>query len=226
MAPSTPAAKIPRWRLRIKGAWLIKIGDRTVTTLAEAQDAFQQLSSNSITTVPLLFLHPEIRQDISHDGLRIVSSAPFTEHIHDQLNHQWVMSEFRLRITMPSPTQESVGGTSSYGTPEDLFTQESSSEIIFDERPPHQHGAPCTAVTTDAASRRPSKATLLVKRLVHVSHSLSVTIAPPAREGGSNCQKTALARQDLCCFCAVGATCSSCNCSCAKAGRPCQSCDP
>ena len=92
MAPSTPAAKIPCWRLRIKGAWLIKIGDRTVTTLAEAQDAFQQLSSNGITTVPLLFLHPEIRQDISHDGLPIVSSAPFTEHIHDQLNHQWDFS--------------------------------------------------------------------------------------------------------------------------------------
>jgi hypothetical protein len=64
---------------------------------------------------------------------------------------------------MSSPTQESVGGTSSYGTPEDLFTQESSSKINFDERPLPQHGAPCTAVAADAASRRPSKATLLVK---------------------------------------------------------------
>jgi len=89
MAPSTPAAKIPCGCLRIKGTWLIKIGDRTVTTLAEAHDAFQQLSSNGITSVPLLFSHPEIRQDISHDGLLIVSSAPFTQHIHDQLNNQW-----------------------------------------------------------------------------------------------------------------------------------------
>jgi hypothetical protein len=89
MAPSTPAAKIPCWRSRIKGAWLIKIGDQMVTTLAEAHDAFQQLSSNGITSVPILFLHPEIRQDILHDGLPIVSSAPFTQHIHDQLNHQW-----------------------------------------------------------------------------------------------------------------------------------------
>jgi hypothetical protein len=58
MAPSTPAAKILRWRSRINGTWLIKIGDQTVTPLAEAQDAFPQLSSNSITTVPLLFSHP------------------------------------------------------------------------------------------------------------------------------------------------------------------------
>ena len=78
---------IPLWRSRIKGAWLIKIGDWTVTTLAEAHDAFQQFSSNGITTVPLLFSHPEIRQDILHDGLPIKSSAPFTQHIHDQLNH-------------------------------------------------------------------------------------------------------------------------------------------
>jgi hypothetical protein len=92
MAPSTPAAKIPCWRLRIKGTWLIKIGDRMVTALAEAHDAFQQLSSNGITTVPLLFLHPEIRQDILHDGLPIMSSALFTQHIHDQLNHRWDFS--------------------------------------------------------------------------------------------------------------------------------------
>jgi hypothetical protein len=92
MAPSTPAAKIPCWRLRIKGTWLIKIGDRMVTALAEAHDAFQQLSSNGITTVPLLFLHPEIRQNILHDGLPIMSSALFTQHIHDQLNHRWDFS--------------------------------------------------------------------------------------------------------------------------------------
>ena len=127
---------------------------------------------------------------------------------------------------MSSPTQESVGGTSSYGTPEDHSTQEWSSEIDFDERPPPRHGAPCTAVAADAASRRPSEPTLLVKRPIRVSHSSSVTIAPPAREGGSKRRKTEVAQQDLCCFCAVGATCSSRNCSCAKAGRPCRSCDP
>ena len=51
MAPGTPGAKIPRWRSRFKGAWLIK--------------------------------------DISHDGLPIVSSAPFSQQVHDQMNKHW-----------------------------------------------------------------------------------------------------------------------------------------
>jgi hypothetical protein len=126
---------------------------------------------------------------------------------------------------MSSPSQESVGGTSSYGTPEDFFTQESSSEFNFYEWLPPRHGAPFTPVAMDAASRRPSKATLLVKQPICISQSLSVTIATPAKGGGRKRRKTEVVRQGLCCFCVVGATCSSRNCSCAKAGRPCQSCD-
>ena len=37
----------------------------------------------------LLFSHPEIWRDISNKGLPIVSSAPFTQQTHDQLNHRW-----------------------------------------------------------------------------------------------------------------------------------------
>jgi hypothetical protein len=92
MAPSTPAAKIPRWRSRIKGAWLIKIGNTTVSSIAEAQLAFQHLALAGASSIPLLFLHSEICQSISHDGLPIVSPAPFTQHIHDQLNHRWDFS--------------------------------------------------------------------------------------------------------------------------------------
>jgi hypothetical protein len=84
---STPCAKIPRWRTRMKGAWLIKIGPFLVTTIQEAQDAFAALSPAGTTHVLLLFLHPIVRQDISHDGLPIVSSAPFTQDVHNQLNN-------------------------------------------------------------------------------------------------------------------------------------------
>jgi hypothetical protein len=35
IAPSTPGAWIPRWRSRIKGAWLIKVGDTQVSTIAD-----------------------------------------------------------------------------------------------------------------------------------------------------------------------------------------------
>ncbi len=33
ISPSTPAAKIPRWCTRIKGAWLIRVGLTVVTTI-------------------------------------------------------------------------------------------------------------------------------------------------------------------------------------------------
>ena len=39
-------------------------------------------------------------------------------------------------------------------------------------------------------------------------------------------RKTTSARQDLCCFCSVSATCHKSHCPCAKAGRPCLNCDP
>ena len=38
---------------------------------------------------PLLFSHPEVCQSISHDGLPIMSLAPFSQHIHDQMNKRW-----------------------------------------------------------------------------------------------------------------------------------------
>ncbi len=45
IAPSTPVAKIPRWRSRIKGAWLIKICDTAMSSISEAQTAFVALPS-------------------------------------------------------------------------------------------------------------------------------------------------------------------------------------
>jgi hypothetical protein len=60
MAPSTPAAKIPRWRSCLKGAWLIKIGDHAASTIAQAQQIVAQLSADGASTVTLLFSHPEI----------------------------------------------------------------------------------------------------------------------------------------------------------------------
>ncbi len=78
MTPGTPGAKIPCWRSRLKGAWLIKVDNTLVSSIAEAQDAFKSAISSGSQFVTLLFSHPEIRQDISHDGLPIVSSAPFS----------------------------------------------------------------------------------------------------------------------------------------------------
>jgi hypothetical protein len=91
--PGTPAAKIPRWRTRIRGAWLIKIGSHIIHSLADARTAFSTLHASGLTHVSLLFAHPEIRPDISRRGLPIVSSPPpFTQQVHDQLNNRWEFS--------------------------------------------------------------------------------------------------------------------------------------
>jgi hypothetical protein len=103
VAKSTPCAKIPQWRTRIKGPWLIKIGSYTVTMIQEAQDAFTALSLAGTTHVLLLFLHPIVRQDISHDGLPIVSSAPFTQEVHAQLNNCWDFTTVAKHICSGHP---------------------------------------------------------------------------------------------------------------------------
>jgi hypothetical protein len=89
MTPSTPGAKVDRWRVNLCGAWLIKIGSTFISTISEAQVAFKALYESNSPSVTLLFSHPEIRRDISNKGLPIVSSAPFTQQTHDQLNHRW-----------------------------------------------------------------------------------------------------------------------------------------
>ena len=89
MSPSTPAAKIKDWRTRMKGAWLIKIGDTVVSTISEAKSALQSIHDSGSPSTTLLFAHPEVRPNLSHDGLPILSLAPFTQSTHDQLNNRW-----------------------------------------------------------------------------------------------------------------------------------------
>ena len=110
IANSTPCAKIPRWRTRIKGAWLIKIGPHTVSTIQDAQDAFTALALAGTTTIALLFSHPIIRQDISHDGLPIVSSAPFTQDVHDQLNNRRDFTSVADHLRTPHPFEHVFDG--------------------------------------------------------------------------------------------------------------------
>ena len=92
MMPSTPEDKIPRWRSRIKGMWLIKIGNTIVTTIKDAQLAFAKESETNPGHVILLFSHPEVRPNSSYDGLPIMSSAPFSQQVHDEINKRWDFS--------------------------------------------------------------------------------------------------------------------------------------
>ncbi len=111
ITPSTPAAKIPRWRTCIKGAWLIKIGPHVITSISNAQAAFRNLSSSGAHTVTLLFSHPEVRPDISQGGLPIMSSSAFHQQTHDQINNRWDFTSVadHLRCT-PKYTLVDDGG--------------------------------------------------------------------------------------------------------------------
>jgi hypothetical protein len=92
MIPGTPAAKIKDWRSHVKGAWLIKIGTTLVTSVETAHDTLAATINANKPIVTLLFAHPEVRPNLSHDGIPIVSSAPFTQAHHDQLNNRWEFS--------------------------------------------------------------------------------------------------------------------------------------
>jgi hypothetical protein len=89
MALGTPSAKMPCWQSKLKGAWLIKVGSILVSYIADAQDAFATVTALGSPSVTLLFSHLEIRQDISHDGLPKMSSAPFSQQVHNQMNKCW-----------------------------------------------------------------------------------------------------------------------------------------
>jgi hypothetical protein len=43
MTPSTPGARVPRWRTRLCGAWLLSVNGTPVHTLAEAHQVFHNL---------------------------------------------------------------------------------------------------------------------------------------------------------------------------------------
>ncbi|KAL7528065.1 hypothetical protein ACHAWF_009840 [Thalassiosira exigua] len=93
MSPSTPGAKIPRWRLRLRGAWLRRIEDIEVSSIADAQQAFAQVVASGKTTVLLTFSHLEVRHGLSRTGLPILSREEFTQLSVDQFNNRWGLPE-------------------------------------------------------------------------------------------------------------------------------------
>ena len=113
-----------------------------------------------------------------------------------------------------------IGCTDSYIAPDG--PPQHPPEANDDEWLPLPSGAPRPAA--DAASCR-HEHTCFAKSTHGVNCSLSATSAPSKKHRHDKRQKVHEACNDLCCFCLIATSCSSRNCPCAKAGRPCRFCN-
>ena len=84
--PSTPTARIDRWRTHLRGAWLISIDGTPVRNVAGVEAALVRPHSPP-SPCTLVFSHPDISPDISNRGLPIMSKEDFSQFTHDQLNN-------------------------------------------------------------------------------------------------------------------------------------------
>ena len=83
MTPSTPGAKIKRWRSHIKHAWLIKVDNVEVHTVEEVSAIFKTLAESERKDCKLLFSHPEIKHGLTNAGIPQISM--------DQLNNRHLL---------------------------------------------------------------------------------------------------------------------------------------
>ena len=97
----SPAAKIPQWRSRMRNAWLYKIGDIEVSTVAEVKAALLTLSQQPHPTCLLTFSHPEIKHGLANDGIPQLNV--------DQLNTRNMFHGFFMpKDALAQPSAKSV----------------------------------------------------------------------------------------------------------------------
>ena len=66
---SSPGARIPRWRTRIRGSWLRKVGDTVVETVEDVKRAFKSLNHTHVKQCWLTFSHPEVKHGLTNTGI-------------------------------------------------------------------------------------------------------------------------------------------------------------
>jgi hypothetical protein len=74
----------------------------------DASSTLRTLVTSGAQLVTLQFSHPEIRPNLSHNGLPVVSSASFTQHVHDQLNNWWEFTTVAQHLQSSKPTHQHV----------------------------------------------------------------------------------------------------------------------
>ena len=69
IVPSSPAAKIPAWRTRIRGDSLWKVGQTLVESEDEVVTALASLHRDGVEHCNLVFSHPEVSPGLANDGI-------------------------------------------------------------------------------------------------------------------------------------------------------------
>ena len=66
---SSPGARIPRWRSRLKQAWLRRINDTPVSSVDDVKSVLRKLNHAGTKKCSLLFSHPEIKHGLTNTGI-------------------------------------------------------------------------------------------------------------------------------------------------------------
>ena len=70
IGPTSPAAKIPRCRSYIRGAWLIAFNGVKVDTCEEVETLIRDSPHDNF---PLLFAHSEVQHGLNNDGVPLIN---------------------------------------------------------------------------------------------------------------------------------------------------------
>jgi hypothetical protein len=81
---STPAAKIPRWRTRCRGAWVMEINGMPVQTTQDVERALKMAKLRGDEICSITMTHPEIRDGLTAKGIPQL-------HI-DQFNPRYILN--------------------------------------------------------------------------------------------------------------------------------------
>ena len=98
--PSTPAAKILRWRSRVRGAWLLEVNGIRVKTIEDVYAALARLKEEGRDECKILLAHPEIKDGLTNEGIPQISI--------DELNARFILNAENLD-RQDSPTFVSGG---------------------------------------------------------------------------------------------------------------------
>jgi hypothetical protein len=69
--PSSPSARIPLWRSRIRGVWLISVNVQKVSTIEDVEKLIADAPHHHC---PLMFAHSEVQHGHTNDVVPLINS--------------------------------------------------------------------------------------------------------------------------------------------------------